>query len=50
MKNVAIVAGTHGNEITGVKLLQTYKNNLIQRKNLKIHLEFANLEAIKIHS
>ena len=47
MKKVAIIGGTHGNEITGVELIKKWKSNLPKKWNLELFFEFGNPTAIK---
>jgi aspartoacylase len=49
MKKIAIIGGIHGNELTGIKLIQTWRNNpaVVARGNCEIHLEYGNPPAIK---
>ncbi len=49
IENVAIVGGTHGNELTGVYLVQTWQQNpaLIKRKSFNTRLILANPKAIQ---
>ena len=49
IKKVAITGGTHGNELTGVYLINRYKNNpnYVKRENFETFCMHTNLEAIK---
>lgn len=49
IKKLAITGGTHGNELTGVYLINKWKENplSVQRKNFETLLLHTNLEAIK---
>lgn len=49
IKNILIVGGTHGNEMTGIHLVKQWQNNneLVKRSDLSIKLLLANFEAIK---
>jgi aspartoacylase len=49
VRNVAIVGGTHGNEVTGVYLLERWKENLreIERESFDTTRVLANPEAVR---
>lgn len=49
MKNITIVGGTHGNELTGIKLIQKWRDNRerVARDNLAVSLEYGNPRAIE---
>jgi len=49
IEQIAITGGTHGNELTGVYLINKFKKNpsLIERKNFKTHIMHTNLGAMK---
>ncbi|NQV35749.1 MAG: aspartoacylase [Phycisphaeraceae bacterium] len=49
MKNITIVGGTHGNELTGIKLIQKWRDNreIVARDHLTVNLEYGNPPAIK---
>lgn len=49
MKKVAIIGGTHGNELTGIRLVQKWRDNedIVTRDSLDIRLEYGNPAAIK---
>ena len=48
MKQIAIIGGTHGNELTGIKLIQKWRDNreVVARHNLEVRLEYGNPPAI----
>ena len=48
MKTVAIVGGTHGNELTGIKLIQKWcaHKEIVARENLEVRLDYGNPPAI----
>lgn len=48
--NVALVGGTHGNELTGVYLIRKYKQypQIIQRSTFSVHSFLANPQAIEL--
>ncbi len=48
IKNVALVGGTHGNELTGISLVKKYEQNyhLIKRDSFEILTLLANPQAI----
>ncbi|MCF7974093.1 MAG: aspartoacylase [Phycisphaerae bacterium] len=49
MKKIAIVGGTHGNELTGIRLIEKWMKNttLVARNNLDVELLYGNPLAIR---
>jgi len=49
MKKITIVGGTHGNELTGIKLIRKWCGDPkdVQRDNLEVSLEYGNPPAIE---
>jgi len=47
LKKVAIIGGTHGNEVTGVELIKKWKSNPPKKWDLELFFEFGNPDAIK---
>jgi len=49
MKKITIVGGTHGNELSGIKLIEKWRSNTkdVQRDNLEVSLEYGNPPAIE---